>query len=138
VTASILVVSANADTQELLKDVLCDFEVRVHSTFHGPNVLFQFYFIQPDFIILDMHQPGNQDERMLKRLRERSAVPIVVLVGPDQYETKMLCLNSGADDVLAVPFQELELQARVRALLRRAELRRAARWPAAAAAAEGR
>jgi DNA-binding response OmpR family regulator len=128
-------VSADGDTERLLKEVLCDYEVRVHSTFHGPNVLFQFYFVQPDLIILDMHQPGNQDGKMLQRLRERSAVPIVVLVEPGQYETKLLCLNGGADDVLAVPFEGLELRARVNALLRRAQVRRAARW---VVAVEGR
>ena len=135
---NILVVSADAGVQNLLKDVLCDYEIRVHSTFHSPNVLFQFYFVQPDLIILDMHQPGNQDGKMLQRLREHSAVPIVALVDPGQYEIKMLCLNGGADDVLAVPFAELELRARVRALLRRAQVRRALRWPAAVTAVEGR
>lgn len=138
VTASILVVSADADTQNLLKDVFFDHEVRVHSTLHGPSVLFQFYFVQPDLIILDVRPRGYCDSRMLQRLRERSAVPIIVLSGLDHHEIKMQCLNGGADDVLAIPFDELELRARVRALLRRAEARRAARWPAAVSAVEGR
>jgi DNA-binding response OmpR family regulator len=133
-----LVVSADADTQSLLKEVLCDYEVRVHSSLQSPNVLFQVYFVQPDLIILDMHRSDDHDGKMLKRLRERSAVPIVVLIGQDQYEVKMQCLNGGADDVLAIPFEELELRARIRALLRRAKARRAARWPAAVTAVEGR
>jgi DNA-binding response OmpR family regulator len=131
-------VSADVDTQNLLEEVLFDFEIRVHSTFHSPNVLFQFYFVQPDLIILDMRRLGNQDGKMLQRLREHSSVPIVALIDADQSQIKMSCLNGGADDVLAVPFAEPELRARVRALLRRAQVRRAVRWPAAVSTAEGR
>ena len=137
-TARILVVSADLDTQNLLKEVFSDYEVRVHSTFHGPNVLFQYYLVQPDLIILDIHNPDSYDGRILQRLRERSSVPIVVLSTSEVYDLKMECLNRGADDFLAKPVDELELRARVRALRRRARLRRAARWSAAATAVEGR
>ena len=136
-TASILVVSADPGTQSLLKEVFCDYEVRVHSTLHGPSVLFQFYFVQPDLIILDIHQLDDYEVKTLQRLRERSAVPIVVLSVPEELEIKMECLNNGADDVLAKPFEELELRARIRALLRRARLRRATSWPPAYSAVEG-
>jgi DNA-binding response OmpR family regulator len=138
VTANILIVSTDTEIQYLLKEVLCDYEVRVLSSSHSPGVLFQFYFVQPDLVILDMHPPSNQGRKILRCLRERSAVPIVALIDPDHYEMKMLCLNGGADDVLEVCCAELELRARVRALLRRTRVRRVAGWPAAMSAAEGR
>jgi DNA-binding response OmpR family regulator len=137
VTARILVVSADPGTQSLLKEIFCDYEVRVHSALHGPSILFQFYFVQPDLIILDIHQPEDYEGRTLQRLRERSAVPIVVLSAPDELEIKTECLNNGADDVLVKPFAELELRARIRALLRRARVRRSALWPAVYPAVEG-
>ena len=71
-------------------------------------------------LILDVGLPGIDGFELLRRLRKRdSALPVLILSARDQPEEKATGLDLGADDYLAKPFSVSELQARVRALLRR-------------------
>jgi two-component system, OmpR family, response regulator len=75
---------------------------------------------QFDLLILDLTLPQLDGYEVLTRLRRRNqTLPVLILSGRETTEDKVLGLDLGADDYLAKPFQLNELQARVRALLRR-------------------
>jgi DNA-binding response OmpR family regulator len=81
---------------------------------------------QPDLVILDWMLPGLDGLTVCRRLRERSIVPILMLTARAEEADRVLGLEVGADDYLTKPFSLRELMARVRAILRRAELLRRA------------
>jgi two-component system OmpR family response regulator len=75
---------------------------------------------QYDLVILDMGLPEMDGAEILHRLRQRNVkVPVLILTARDKIEDRVQGLDSGADDFLAKPFDLLELEARIRALLRR-------------------
>jgi two-component system KDP operon response regulator KdpE len=74
---------------------------------------------KPDVVILDLGLPDMDGAEVIRRLREWSPVPIVVLSARTREQDKVVALDAGADDYLAKPFGVRELVARVRALLRR-------------------
>lgn len=76
---------------------------------------------EPDLVILDLMLPGIDGIEVCKRLRDESAVPILMLTARDMVEDRVLGLDSGADDYVTKPFDIDELLARVRAQLRRTE-----------------
>jgi two-component system, OmpR family, response regulator len=74
-----------------------------------------------DLVLLDLGLPQLDGFEVLKRLRaRRSRVPVLVLTVRDSVEDRVAGLDLGADDYLTKPFQLVELEARVRALIRRA------------------
>lgn len=76
---------------------------------------------QFDLLILDIGLPGLDGFQVLKRARERNIdVPVLILTALDDVENRVRGLDLGADDYLAKPFELAELEARVRALTRRA------------------
>ncbi len=79
-----------------------------------------------DLVILDLMLPGIDGLEVCRRLRERNAVPIIMLTARDSEVDRVVGLEMGADDYLAKPFSMRELLARVKAVLRRADLARAA------------
>lgn len=75
---------------------------------------------RPDVIILDMGLPDMDGNAVLKRLREWSQTPVLVLTVRDREADKVAALDAGADDYLTKPFGAAELLARLRAIQRRA------------------
>ncbi len=74
-----------------------------------------------DLVLLDLGLPRLDGFEVLKRLRQRrSRVPVIILTARDSPEDRVTGLDLGADDYLTKPFQLAELEARVRALIRRA------------------
>jgi DNA-binding response OmpR family regulator len=78
----------------------------------------------PDLILLDVMLPGMDGFAVVKTLRAESTVPVLMLTARGQEMDRVMGLELGADDYLVKPFSFRELVARVRALLRRGELRR--------------
>lgn len=77
----------------------------------------------PDLVILDVMLPGLDGFEVCRRVRLRSSVPILMLTARGEEVDRVLGLEIGADDYLTKPFSLRELQARVRALLRRTAAR---------------
>ncbi len=74
---------------------------------------------RPDAVLLDVMLPGLSGLEVMRRLRERSNVPILLVTAKDKDTDKIRGLELGADDYIVKPFNPDELGARVRAVLRR-------------------
>ena len=75
---------------------------------------------KPDLVILDLGLPGIDGVEVIRKVREWSAVPIIVLSARSQENNKIAALDAGADDYLSKPFGIGELLARIRVSLRHA------------------
>ena len=75
---------------------------------------------EPDLIILDILMPGMDGLNLCRLVRDRFALPILMLTARDAVPDRVAGLEAGADDYLVKPFDLQELVARIRALLRRA------------------
>ena len=73
---------------------------------------------QPDLIVLDLGLPDMSGMDVLKRIREWSLVPVIVLTAREREEDKITALDAGADDYMTKPFGMGELLARIRVSLR--------------------
>ncbi len=74
---------------------------------------------RPDAVLLDVMMPGLSGLEVMRRLRERSNVPVLLVTAKDKDTDKVRGLELGADDYIVKPFNPDELGARVRAVLRR-------------------
>lgn len=74
----------------------------------------------PDLILLDLSLPGMDGTEVIRRLREWSGTPILVVSARDQEEEKVRAFDLGADDYITKPFGTSELLARIRAARRHA------------------
>jgi two-component system KDP operon response regulator KdpE len=87
----------------------------------GEQALVEAATRAPDLVLLDLGLPDLDGVEVARRLREWSAVPIVVLSARGQENDKILALDAGADDYLTKPFGTGELLARMRVALRHAD-----------------
>lgn len=86
----------------------------------GPDALHLLLHFQYDAAILDLGLPGMDGLEVIKALRDgKNRTPVLILTARDTIDDRVKGLNYGADDYLAKPFSLLELEARLRALLRR-------------------
>ncbi|MFL5801092.1 MAG: response regulator [Roseiflexaceae bacterium] len=90
----------------------------------GNEALATFEREQPDLVILDVNLPGLDGFEVCRRIRAEAATPIMMLTVRGSEEDQVRGLDGGADDYLTKPFSPRSLLARVRALLRRAEIER--------------
>jgi len=88
----------------------------------GREALQAFAMERPDLVILDVTMPPPDGFEVLRRIRAASQVPILMLTARDGTIDEVQALDLGADDYLTKPFDHLKLQARLRALLRRASV----------------
>jgi two-component system KDP operon response regulator KdpE len=86
----------------------------------GEEALASFSNRRPDVMIVDLVLPGINGVEVTKRIRQSSAVPIIVLSALGEERRKVEALEAGADDYMTKPFGMEELLARIRSLLRRA------------------
>ncbi len=92
---------------------------RVISATNGREALDRARDDLPDVILLDIMMPGMDGFEVLRRLRESSAVPVIVLTAKDDEDDRIRGLELGADDYMGKPFSQRELVSRIRAVLRR-------------------
>lgn len=97
-------------------------DVTVITASDGDKGLAAFYDQNPDVILLDIMMPYKDGFSVLKEIRQISDVPIIMLTARGEELDKVKGLELGADDYLTKPFSHLELFARIRAVLRRAEM----------------
>lgn len=85
----------------------------------GRQAMASFLADDPELVILDLGLPDLDGVEVLRRLRQRSAVPVIVLSARQQADDKIEALDEGADDYVSKPFDVNELMARVRVAVRR-------------------
>ena len=119
----VLVIDDEAQIRRLLRVTLEGAGFRVREAEGGELGLVEAATKRPDAIILDLGLPDLPGIEVLKRLREWSRLPILILSVRGQEADKIEALDAGADDYLSKPFGGGELLARLRAMLRRAQTR---------------
>jgi two-component system KDP operon response regulator KdpE len=92
---------------------------RIISADNGRKALERVREDMPDAVLLDIMMPGLDGFETLRRLREFSAVPVVILTAKDEEDDRIRGLELGADDYIGKPFSHRELVSRLRAVLRR-------------------
>lgn len=118
----VLVIEDDPDTQQMLSVILRSEGYDVLSAGSGQLGLELLRKMGPDLVVLDWMLPGMDGLEVLRKAREVSTIPILMLTAKTNADDKVASLDSGADDYLGKPFEPSELLARIRAHLRRAQL----------------
>ena len=118
-----LVIDDEVQIRRLLRVALEGAGYEVHEADAGQPGLQAVALTRPEVILLDLGLPGLDGLTVLKRLREWSTTPVVVLTVRDAESDKVAALDAGADDYVTKPFSTVELLARLRAAQRRAQPR---------------
>jgi two-component system KDP operon response regulator KdpE len=117
----ILVVDDEAETATMLRIALGAFGYDVNVVADGEGALAAAALREPDAIILDLMLPDMNGLEVCRVLREWSKVPIIIVSARVDTRSQVEALNLGADDYVVKPFHIEELEARVRAVLRRGD-----------------
>ena len=118
--ATALVIDDERQIRKLLRIVLEEDHYRVLESESGKQGLSDVALRRPDVVLLDLGLPDIDGLAVLKRLREWSHVPVLILSVKEGPEDKVSALDAGADDYVTKPFESSELLARLRAIQRRA------------------
>jgi DNA-binding response OmpR family regulator len=119
----LLIVDDDREIRELLNEYLTRAGFEVLTAAEGNEMRQQLAQHSPDLIILDIMMPGDDGFTLCQQIRRDSQVPIIMLTAASDEADRVIGLELGADDYIAKPFSPRELQARIKALLRRAEFR---------------
>ena len=115
----ILIIDDDAKLNSLLKSFLKDFGFQVLSATDPVKGLKTIGKRSPDLVILDVMMPGMDGFEVCRKIRQTSALPIIMLTARGEVTDKVVGLELGADDYLAKPFEPRELVARINSVLRR-------------------
>lgn len=122
-TLQVLIVDDDARLFELLESYLEQNGVSAKSAPDGHTALRLLESTPVDALLLDIMMPGMDGLSVLRKVRETSDVPIIMLTAKGDETDRVVGLELGADDYLAKPFSPRELLARLRALVRRSQSR---------------
>jgi two-component system KDP operon response regulator KdpE len=114
-----LIIDDEVQIRRLLRVVLEAEDYQVHEADTGQQGLTEIASRRPDIILLDLGLPDMEGLEVLKRLREWSAAPVVVLSVRDDEQSKVAALDAGAEDYVTKPFSTPELLARLRTAQRK-------------------
>jgi len=115
----ILVIDDEPQIQKMLGVILTHAGYETASADNGEKGLAAVVFKKPQAVLLDMGLPDMDGYDVLLRIREFSDVAVIMVSVRGQEETKVKCLEGGADDYITKPFSASELTARLSAVLRR-------------------
>src|SRR6202045_4649171 len=115
----ILVVDDDPQIRDLLREYLTQNELRVSVTSTGKEMLAILADHAIDLVVLDLRLAGEDGMAIARKLREESAIPVIILTGVRDEADRIMGLELGADDYLTKPFSPRELLARIRTVLRR-------------------
>ncbi len=116
---NILMIEDDLELAEILTEYLEQFDIQVTTAedpFIGLSTLSMQNF---DLIILDLTLPGIDGLEVCKEIRKKHTTPIIISSARHDITDKVTALDNGADDYLPKPYNPMELQARIKSLLRR-------------------
>lgn len=119
----IIICDDEAPLRRMVSDHLNDRGYRVSEADSGAELIAQLEENEPDLVILDVRMPGKDGLETLRDIRGFSKVPVTMLTAAGDVIDKVLGLELGADDYLVKPVDIRELEARVKAAIRRTEIR---------------
>jgi len=114
----ILIIDDEKEVRRLLRVTLTAHNFLIDESEDGNTGIIKAAFFKPDLILLDLSLPDIDGLEILKRIREFSAAPVVILSVRESEKDKILALDSGADDYVTKPFSIGELLARIRTAIR--------------------
>jgi two-component system OmpR family response regulator len=115
----ILVVDDDPQIRELLHEYLTENSLRVSATSNGQQMAAILDEEAIDLVVLDLRLAGEDGMAIARTLRDKSAIPIIIVTGVRDEADRIMGLELGADDYLTKPFSPRELLARIRTVLRR-------------------
>lgn len=115
----ILIIDDEPQIRKLLNVSLKAYGYHLCEAVNGLEGIQQAVVFKPDLAIVDMGLPDMDGKDVIRRIREWSAMPLIVLTARDQEPEKIEALDAGADDYILKPFGMGELMARMRVCLRR-------------------
>jgi len=116
---NILIIDDDTQLTELLIEFLSSYKYNVVAK-HTPEKGLEYLEKKgADAIILDIMLPGMDGFQVLRKIRENSAIPVIMLTARGEVTDRIVGLELGADDYLSKPFEPRELLARIQSLLRR-------------------
>jgi two-component system response regulator CpxR len=118
---NVLIIDDDAEFRSLLGEFLRREGFETSFAADGESGLRQALTGSPGIVVLDVMMPGMDGFTVLRRLREKSKVPVLMLTARGEDIDRIVGLELGADDYLPKPFNPRELAARLRAILRRLE-----------------
>jgi DNA-binding response OmpR family regulator len=121
--AAITIIEDDQRIRELLARTLADRGHVVETHASGMDGLQGVIAARPDLVILDLGLPDIDGQELLKMIRATSEIPVIVATARSEDSEIVTALDAGADDYLVKPFSTDQIEARVRAVLRRSEAR---------------
>src|SRR3954470_18962631 len=115
----VLVIDDEPQIRRAVRDALREVSARVEEAANGLTGVEAATVGRPDLIVLDLGLPDMAGVDVCREIRQKSAVPIIVLSARHSEHEKVDLLNAGADDYVTKPFSVLELAARAKAHIRR-------------------
>lgn len=123
-TDRIIVCDDEAPLRRMLSDHLSECGYDVIQAANAKELLELLEETTPDLVLLDIRMPGKDGLTALREIREVFTVPVMMLTAAGEVIDKVLGLEFGADDYLVKPIDLRELQARIKAALRRSQIQR--------------
>lgn len=117
--ARIVVIEDDVSIQEALRTGLTALGHEIDAQATGLGGLNESVSASPDAVVLDLGLPDIEGSDLLKMLRSVSTVPVIIATAQDAEESIIRLLDSGADDYVVKPFSAAQIDARIRAVLRR-------------------
>lgn len=120
----LLVVDDDPAIRELLAEYLAENELRVTTAASGSEMAQALQAHVVDLVVLDLRLNGEDGMQLARHLREGSEIPVIILTGKRDEADRVMGLEIAADDYVTKPFSNRELLARIRAVLRRYQVKR--------------
>jgi two-component system, OmpR family, alkaline phosphatase synthesis response regulator PhoP len=122
INPKILIIDDEPNVVELVALSLISAKYNIIKAYSGYEGLEKANSLKPDLIILDIMMPGLDGFKVCEQLKQNlltKHIPIIILSAKDQINDKLIGIKIGADDYITKPFDPMELEARVNALIRR-------------------
>ena len=116
----VLIVDDDRRLQDVVSEFLQNYGYQVFNLGSGAGLQQKMQEVEPDILLMDVMMPGDDGFTVLRKLRETSRIPVIMLTACGEDTDRIIGLEIGADDYLPKPYNPRELLARIKAVLRRA------------------